>query len=158
MPPPNLKEELCTFINSARIPYLFMKYRVASGIQNTAMINRLGPLHFVALALGVLWCYWYTRKQPVELHGYTHPRFEAVRKMFRDMIQSDREGAAMAVLHKNELVVDLYGGYADRKSNKLWTKDTMAVAFSTTKIWAGLTAAILASRGLLQYDMKVMLK
>ncbi|EYC38248.1 hypothetical protein Y032_0731g1906 [Ancylostoma ceylanicum] len=31
----------------------------------------------------------------------------------------------------------------------------MAVAFSTTKIWAGLTAAILASRGLLQYDRKV---
>ncbi|KHJ92881.1 hypothetical protein OESDEN_07217 [Oesophagostomum dentatum] len=31
----------------------------------------------------------------------------------------------------------------------------MAVAFSITKIWAGLVAAILASKGLLQYDRKV---
>ncbi|KAK6038103.1 hypothetical protein COOONC_24392 [Cooperia oncophora] len=31
----------------------------------------------------------------------------------------------------------------------------MAIAYSTTKIWAGLTSAILAGRGLLHYDEKV---
>ncbi|EYC38249.1 hypothetical protein Y032_0731g1907 [Ancylostoma ceylanicum] len=88
--------------------------KVAPSIQRLVMSHRLGILHFVTLALGILWWYWVCKKHSVELHGYAHPRFEAIRKMFRGMIQYDREGAALAVLHKNDLVVNLYGGYAHR--------------------------------------------
>ncbi|VDM57892.1 unnamed protein product [Angiostrongylus costaricensis] len=71
------------------------------------------------------------------------------------MLQDDRDGASLAILWKGKVIANLYGGYADREANRLWEENTMAIAYSTTKIWAGLTAAILASRGLLYYDEKV---
>lgn len=46
----------------------------------------------------------------------------------------EREGAAVAVYYKGELVVDLYGGYADASALRKWTPDTRTVVFSATKV------------------------
>jgi hypothetical protein len=44
------------------------------------------------------------------------------------------EGAAFAVYYKGKLVVDLWGGYADKSCLRPWTEDTLCVVFSTTKV------------------------
>ena len=46
----------------------------------------------------------------------------------------DTEGAAFALYENSRLVVDLWGGYADRESATKWREDTMSVAFSSTKV------------------------
>ncbi|PIO76459.1 hypothetical protein TELCIR_01465 [Teladorsagia circumcincta] len=106
---------------------------------------------FAVAVVVVLW--WkFSRKRTIKLHGEVHPSFEHVREKFSAMIQQDNEGAALAVLHQGKVVVHLFGGYANRENNQPWIEDTMAIAYSTTKIWAALTSAILAGRGLLHYD------
>nr|CDJ86550.1 Beta-lactamase-related domain containing protein [Haemonchus contortus] len=109
------------------------------------------------LALAVLVLLWriFSPKRTIKLHGEVHPGFEKVREKFSAMIQQDNEGASLAVLHRGEALVHLFGGYANRTTNQHWSYDTLAIAYSTTKIWAGLTSAILAGRGLLHYDEKV---
>ena len=49
-------------------------------------------------------------------------------------------------------VVDLWGGYADKESARLWKKDTMNVAFSTTKAVAALCVGKLVDEGRLSWD------
>ncbi|PIO60806.1 beta-lactamase, partial [Teladorsagia circumcincta] len=106
---------------------------------------------FAVAVVVVLW--WkFSSKRTIKVHGEVHPSFEKVREKFSAMVQQDNEGAALAVLHQGKVVVHLFGGYANREKNQSWTEDTMAIAYSTTKIWAALTSAVLAGRGLLHYD------
>lgn len=47
------------------------------------------------------------------------------------------QGAAIAVYHKDELVVDLQGGYADASSLRKWADNTLVfrtIVFSTSKV------------------------
>jgi CubicO group peptidase (beta-lactamase class C family) len=46
----------------------------------------------------------------------------------------EKGGAALCVYHRGKLVADLWGGYADKESKRLWRKDTLAVSFSSTKV------------------------
>lgn len=46
----------------------------------------------------------------------------------------EKEGSSVAVFHKGELVVDLWGGFADRTAGRPWEQDTMTVAYSSTKV------------------------
>lgn len=46
----------------------------------------------------------------------------------------ERGGAAFVVYHNGKKVVDLWGGHADKESKRLWKKDTLNVAFSSTKV------------------------
>ncbi|PIO55468.1 hypothetical protein TELCIR_23145, partial [Teladorsagia circumcincta] len=64
-------------------------------------------------------------------------------------------GAAFAVYHKGRLVVDLWGGYADKSCNRLWNEDTMTLLFSCTKSVAAICMAVLVDRGLCSYNDKV---
>uniref|UniRef100_A0A915CQU3 Beta-lactamase-related domain-containing protein n=1 Tax=Ditylenchus dipsaci TaxID=166011 RepID=A0A915CQU3_9BILA len=67
-------------------------------------------------------------------------------------ILENEEGLALAVYHKDELVVDLWGGYADKSCNQLWKEDTMSRAYSATKIFGSLVVASLVSQGRLAYQ------
>ena len=72
------------------------------------------------------------RSPKVHLDGRIHPDFAAVEATLRDMLRNYRGGAAVSVYHRGECVVDLWGGYKDAEGT-LWTQDTMAPSFSTTK-------------------------
>jgi len=64
-------------------------------------------------------------------------------------------GGALAIYLHGEPVVDIWTGYADRRSTECWTADTGAMVFSVTK---GLTSTVihrLADRGLIDYDTPV---
>ncbi|CAD6197458.1 unnamed protein product [Caenorhabditis auriculariae] len=91
------------------------------------------------------------------LIGSVKPGFERVEKVFRKNFHDgwEREGAAIAVYHKGELIVDLQGGYADKASGRKWTPETRTVVFSTTKAVGAVCVAMLVDRGHISYEDKM---
>jgi CubicO group peptidase (beta-lactamase class C family) len=90
----------------------------------------------------------------LHLDGRIHPDFSAVEATLRDQLRNYPGGAAVSVFHRGECVVDLWGGYKDDQGT-LWTRDTMAPSFSTTKGVAATLLHIYADRGLIDYDARV---
>ncbi|MGH7785529.1 MAG: serine hydrolase domain-containing protein [Candidatus Binatia bacterium] len=88
--------------------------------------------------------------------GTTAPRFAPVREAFAQNFERCGDiGAACAVMHRGELVVDLWGGWADREAGRAWQADTLQLVFSATK---GVTAACLlwlAERGAVDLDAPI---
>jgi len=69
------------------------------------------------------------------------PGFEPVQDVFEASFASGEElGAGFAVYLDGELIVDLLGGWADRKRSRLWTAETLTPVYSTTK---GVAALVL---------------
>jgi CubicO group peptidase (beta-lactamase class C family) len=92
----------------------------------------------------------------VPVAGRVEPGFEPVETAFRETLRDDRElGAACAVSHRGELVVDLWGGYRDAARTDPWTADTLVLVFSTTKGVAAAAMAHARSRGQFAYDDRV---
>lgn len=73
--------------------------------------------------------------------------------MFRRQLQRTNGGAAVAVYHRGEPVVDLWGGWKD--ADERWASDTVAMCFSTTKGVVSTALHVLADRGLVDYDAPV---
>ncbi|WP_417449167.1 serine hydrolase domain-containing protein [Kordiimonas sp.] len=90
------------------------------------------------------------------IEGQCGERFAAVREAFMANFEEHAEvGAAFAVVHKGELVVDLWGGYADAAGTRLWRPDTVSNVWSTTKGVAAICFALLVERGMVNYDDRV---
>lgn len=86
------------------------------------------------------------------MDGHCDPAFGAVRAAFEEnFARGDELGAAVAVYQGDDLVVDLWGGVADRRTGRAWLPDTPCVAFSCTKAVTAAAALRLAERG--DYDM-----
>jgi CubicO group peptidase (beta-lactamase class C family) len=87
------------------------------------------------------------------IDGECAARFAAVRQAFEDNFEQRGEvGAAFALYHDGEKVVDLWGGVADQERGTPWAEDTMQVTFSTTKGATAACAHLLAQRGELDFD------
>jgi len=90
------------------------------------------------------------------IHGSVEPGFEKAKEAFIDNFRRGEEvGAACAVYHKGKKVVDLWGGYRDKKSKDPWKEDTMVLVFSTTKGISGMAVALAHSKGYFEFDEKV---
>ncbi|MBY0289838.1 MAG: beta-lactamase family protein [Mycobacteriaceae bacterium] len=75
---------------------------------------------------------------------------------FRRNFEAGKEtGAAFAVYRHGRKVVDLWDGYRNVVTREPWQQDTIVNVFSTTKGVASLAVAVAASRGLIDYDAKV---
>jgi CubicO group peptidase (beta-lactamase class C family) len=94
------------------------------------------------------------RTRKVHLDGHIHPDFFAVEETLRKQLGNFPGGAAAAVYHRGELVVDLWGGFSDDQGT-LWARDTMSPSFSTTKGVAATLMHIFVDRGLVDYDARV---
>lgn len=82
------------------------------------------------------------------LHGHYDSRFENVVAALADELTSGGElGAAIAVDVDGELVVDIWGGYADKAKSRHWSEDTIVNVFSSTKNVTALVALLLIDRG-----------
>jgi CubicO group peptidase (beta-lactamase class C family) len=93
---------------------------------------------------------------PSLIHGSVAPGFEEVEREFsRNFGERGEVGAACAIYHQGQKVVDLWGGYRDAKSRAPWEEDTLVLVFSTTKGLAAMTMAVAHSRGLFDYDAPV---
>jgi CubicO group peptidase (beta-lactamase class C family) len=83
-----------------------------------------------------------------DVHGTCDARFEAVRSLLRDNLDSGAElGASLVVDIDGELAVDLWGGFRDEGRTAPWTADTITNVWSTTKTVTSLAALMLMDRG-----------
>jgi CubicO group peptidase (beta-lactamase class C family) len=96
------------------------------------------------------------RDHPTALGGMCTPRFDSLRELFAARIESgDDLGASLAVNIDGEMVVDLWGGWADESRTVPWGENTIACVFSTTKTMTSLAALVLVDRGDLDLDANV---
>src|SRR6185436_11372317 len=85
--------------------------------------------------------------------GTVAPGFEAVADAFAAGFDERGElGAAFAAYRNGRLVVDLWGGLADRATGTPWRRDTLSVLFSGSKGLLGVCMLVLLDRGLLDLD------
>ena len=89
------------------------------------------------------------------ISGFVHPDFGGVTQALRSVATHKRGGgAAAAVYHRGELVVDAWTGARDSRGTP-WQSDTMAMSFSTTKGVVATTVHRLVDRGLIDYEEPV---
>ena len=82
--------------------------------------------------------------------------WEPVRDAFEENFRSRGEvGAAVAIVHRGELVVDLWGGLADATTGRRWEQRTPVTVFSATKGLVATGFLLLADRGRLDLDAPV---
>ena len=92
----------------------------------------------------------------IEITGVCPDRFARVRDVFEANFQDGGElGARFAFAVDGQIVVDLMGGFADRKRTVAFGPDTLTALFSTTKAVAALMIARLVDEGRLAYDQPV---
>jgi CubicO group peptidase (beta-lactamase class C family) len=83
-------------------------------------------------------------------------RYTQVRKLFEQNLADGTDlGAAFCVTADDQVVIDLYGGFADEARTRPWGADTIVGVYSTTKTMAALTALLVADRGELDFAAPV---
>ena len=83
-------------------------------------------------------------------------RFNPPRELFAAKPESGEDlGASFAFNIDGEMVVDLWGGWADEARTVPWTENAIANVFSTTKTMTALAALALVDRGELDLDATV---
>ena len=69
-----------------------------------------------------------------DITGYTAPGFEPVADAFLENFEEGLElGAGFAAYIGDDLIVDLQGGWVDRRKTQRWTGATLVPIYSTTK-------------------------
>src|SRR5829696_8601224 len=97
-----------------------------------------------------------TETRTLDVGGFVVPGFEPVREAFeRNLAEHGELGAAFAVVRDDELLVDLWGGVADRASGRPWSSDTMQTIFSGSKGLVSVCMLLLLERGQLELDAPV---
>lgn len=90
------------------------------------------------------------------IHGFVAPGWEKVREEFVQNFRSRGElGAAVCIFYQGEKVVDLWGGYRNRKTEAPWKKDTICPIFSTSKGISAFALLMLTCQGKLNLNEKV---
>jgi CubicO group peptidase (beta-lactamase class C family) len=93
---------------------------------------------------------------PAPIQGTCPPQFQAVRDQFEKHFADGEElGAGFALAIDGEIVIDLTGGWTDRRRSEVFGPDTLASIFSTTKTATSLMMARLVSQGRLDYRQTV---
>jgi len=93
---------------------------------------------------------------PITAAGLCPPRFDPVRRAFEANFAAGEEiGARFCVTIEGEVVVDLWGGSADRGGSTPFDQSTVAPVFSSTKAVAALMIARLVGQGRLDYGQSV---
>lgn len=91
-----------------------------------------------------------------DIQGTCPPQFDAVRRAFEGNFAAGEElGARFSLAIEGEVVVDLYGGWADRHETRPFGPDTLTAVFSTTKAIASILIARLVEQGKLAYGQRV---
>jgi CubicO group peptidase (beta-lactamase class C family) len=92
----------------------------------------------------------------VEISGFAPARFSQVKDAFAASFAAGEElGARFTLVERGEVVLDLWGGFADRKRTRPFDETTLTTIFSTTKAVAALMTARLVDRGKLDYGQTV---
>src|SRR5215472_9804444 len=88
--------------------------------------------------------------------GVCDPRFAAVREAFAENFAARGEiGAGVAIAIGGRVVVDLWGGWADRTRRRPWQSDSLVNFFSVGKALSAVCVHRLVERGLVDLDAPV---
>ncbi|MFH4982432.1 hypothetical protein AB6A40_009141 [Gnathostoma spinigerum] len=110
----------------------------------------------IGTVIGVLIGFYFkTPFNDADWHGTVDGRLKFLPQAFKSMLEEQSEGLALAVYSDGEMLADLWGGYADKSSARLWDRDTLTNVFSTAKSIGALIIAILVTRGKLAYEDRV---
>ena len=91
-----------------------------------------------------------------DINGVVEDGWGPVADVFRANFKDGKDlGGAFCVYVDGRPVVDLWGGVADRETNRPWDRDTVVAVASTTKGAAAICAHLLAQRGQLDLDAPV---
>lgn len=89
----------------------------------------------------------------VHVHGTMKRGFEGVGEAFATTFADGFEvGASVAVVHRGEMVVDIWAGHSDEQRSTDWQEDTIVNVWSTTKTMMFLVLLALADAGELSLD------
>lgn len=92
----------------------------------------------------------------ITISGYVTPGFEPVREAFEENFTAGLElGAGFSAYLDGELIIDLEGGFTDRKGTKLWGADTLVPVYSVSKGISALVVAMLVEQGKLNYETRL---
>jgi CubicO group peptidase (beta-lactamase class C family) len=92
----------------------------------------------------------------VAIEGFVAPGFERVAEAFvQNFAKDDELGAAFAAVQDGLLVVDIWGGIADRQTQRPWSRDTLQLIFSGSKGLLATMILMLIDRGLVDLDAPV---
>lgn len=86
--------------------------------------------------------------------GYVAPGFERVREAFNAGL-AEEMGAGFAAIRDGDVVVDLWGGWANREHTRPWERDTIVPVYSATKGVSAMVIAKLVDEGVLDYGAPV---
>jgi CubicO group peptidase (beta-lactamase class C family) len=93
------------------------------------------------------------------IKGFVAAGFEGAREAFAENFAREGDyqevGAALAAYRGGRLVVDLWGGFADKARTRPWERDTLVNVWSATKGATATALAVLVDRGLVAYEDKV---
>ncbi|WP_116951907.1 serine hydrolase domain-containing protein [Jiangella endophytica] len=85
---------------------------------------------------------------PDRHESIVQPGFGAVADAFRRTLDDDgRTGATLAVWIDGQPTVEVWGGTADERRRREWSRDTLSVTFSCTKGIAAVLVGMLLERG-----------
>ena len=92
----------------------------------------------------------------MSVQGTTHRRFTDCREAVAANLAGGYDlGCALAVVEEGEVVVDLWGGFADAAGTRPWRADTLVNVWSVTKGVLALAVAMAVERGLLDYTAPI---
>ena len=88
--------------------------------------------------------------------GFVAKGFEPVAHAFAaSVLSGEALGAACTIIHNDEVLVDLYGGWKDVSATHPWGEGDIALVYSLTKGLTGMAGAVAVSRGLFAYEERV---
>jgi CubicO group peptidase (beta-lactamase class C family) len=97
-----------------------------------------------------------TTEQRFNIHGNVTPEFQNVADAFTEnFVRRHELGGGCCAYHRDEKVVDLWGGIRNKRTGDPWEQDTMVIVYSSTKGLAAMTLAIAHSRRWLDYEERV---
>jgi CubicO group peptidase (beta-lactamase class C family) len=88
--------------------------------------------------------------------GHNHPDFSPVRHVFEEGFLAGRDvGAAVSVIVGKECVLELWGGYTDRKHTRAWEQNTLCCMYSISKAVSALCLLQAVDEGFLTLQTRV---
>ncbi|KAI8065853.1 beta-lactamase/transpeptidase-like protein [Gongronella butleri] len=90
------------------------------------------------------------------VQGHVDPAYDEVRRIFQHNLDSGEDvGAGVAVYVRNQLVVNLQGGWQQLSPRVPYSDNTLQLVYSSTKMLAYIVTAQFVQKGLLDYDTPI---
>jgi CubicO group peptidase (beta-lactamase class C family) len=90
------------------------------------------------------------------IEGFVADKYEGVAHALAQSLDEGGDvGASVAVIHRGETVVDIWGGFVDQEKSAPWERDTLVNVWSTSKTMTFLVALMLSDRGQLDFHAPV---